>query len=227
MAVSETYSRRIENVLVGSRQVESIYLGTNLQKFGEYSPSFITSNSTSINVGYIGTFGHSYDLPPVFEAIRIPLNDQNVNVVLHLMDGGPLEERWREDVQDLRENVRFHGRLKYREMVSRLRSCDIAVNPIVPGSAGSIINEVCDYAAAGLPVVNTQDNQEYQQLLFGYNAKLNCIHDSKDVAKAIMSMVNEPSLRQSMGYASRRMAEENFDRSVTYEFLAGSVDGTI
>lgn len=58
-------------------------------------------------------------------------------------------------------------------MVGLLCSCDIAVNPIKKGSAGSIINKVGDYAAAGIPVVNTQENLEYKNILEEYNAGIN------------------------------------------------------
>ena len=43
-------------------------------------------------------------------------------------------------------------------MVGMLGVCDIAVNSISKGAAQSIINKHGDYAAAGLPVVNTQES---------------------------------------------------------------------
>jgi len=50
-------------------------------------------------------------------------------------------------------------------MVGLLCACQIAINPIKSKSAGSIINKVGDYAAAGLPVINSQENEEYRRLI--------------------------------------------------------------
>lgn len=53
----------------------------------------------------------------------------------------------------------------YPEMCGRLVACYIAVNPITHGAAQSIINKHGDYAASGLPVVNTQECEEYRNLV--------------------------------------------------------------
>jgi glycosyltransferase involved in cell wall biosynthesis len=103
---------------------------------------------------------------------------------LHLMGTGPFEDQWRRDTADLRDEVIFHGALDYPEMVSRLRGCDIAVNPIVAGAAQSITNKVGDYAAAGLPVVNSQECEEYRTLLDAYGAGVSCDAGARSIASA-------------------------------------------
>ena len=103
-------------------------------------------------------------------------------------------------------------------MVAQLCEADIAVNPIKAKSAGSIINKVGDYAAAGLATINTQECAEYRELLDEYEAGINCENGNIDeLASAIERLYNDAELRQRMGEASRKLAEEKFDRAKTYK----------
>ena len=77
------------------------------------------------------------------------------------MGDGPLKSKFELYAKSSGINVDFKGKLEYSQMAKYLNKSDICVNPIVKGSAGSIINKVGDYAAAGIPVVNTQDSLEY------------------------------------------------------------------
>lgn len=114
--------------------------------------------------------------------------------------------------------ARFWGRMPYPKMCAYLNASDIAVNPIAKGAAQSIINKHADYAAAGLAVINTQENKEYRGLIEKYHCGINCGVDSVgDVENAIKYLLNYPDERKTMGVNSRRMAEEKFDRSETYK----------
>lgn len=111
-------------------------------------------------------------------------------------------------------------------MAANLCKSDIAVNPIVKGAAQSIINKHADYAAAGLPVVNTQECQEYRNLLNSYECGINCEVDSvNQVAKALQELIENPQMRKQMGSNSRRMAEERFDRRNTYPQIVRVIEG--
>lgn len=225
VTVSDTYSQR---VLQARRDgVSTTFLGTNLTAFDrqaarDWSEDGSAGGEGAVQLAYIGTLGHSYTLPLVFDALRL-LRDRGVGIVLHVMGSGPLEQEWRDSVGDLAGRVIFHGRLAYPEMVARLRGSDIAINPIRSGSAGSIINKVCDYAAAGLPVVNTQESPEYQAMLERYHAGITTPSDPTAVADALERLAGDPQLRATMGAGSRRLGEECFDRAVTYERLADLV----
>ena len=116
------------------------------------------------------------------------------------------------------------GRLKYNEMCSLLTACDITVNPIMHMAAQSIINKHADYAASGLPVVSTQESEEYRRLIESYHMGFNCRNnDSKDLAEKLGVLVNDESLRKQMGANARRCAEEKFDRKTTYRLLADQI----
>ena len=120
----------------------------------------------------------------------------------------------------------FTGMLDYSEMVSKLIQCDIAVNPIAKGAAGSIINKVGDYAAAGLPVINTQECQEYRDLITNYSAGINCENGNpEDIAEKILFLFQNENNRREMGRNNRVLAEEKFDRGKTYPTLIAAILG--
>lgn len=220
VAVSETYKNRALEVNNKVSEGKVVFLGTELSKFDE---AFINNKgkekpSNEIWVTYIGTLGHSYDLTCVFDALEILKNKDVDNFKFIVMGDGPLKKKFEEYAEEKQINTAFTGRLPYHEMVGLLGMCDIAVNPITAGSAGSIINKVGDYAAAGLPVVNTQECLEYRHLLDEYESGLNCKNnDSEDLADKLLTLIEDNVLRIKIGKNSRRLAEEKFDRSKTYK----------
>ncbi len=218
IAVSQTYVDRAISVNKNVEKGASVYLGTDLSLFDYLAKEneFIEKPENEIWIAYIGTLGHSYDLPSVIDAMRI-LNDKGVfNIKLIAMGDGPLRTKFEEYAVDNNVHVAFTGRLDYGKMVGILTMCDIAVNPIRAGSAGSIINKVGDYAAAGLPVINTQQCQEYRDLLDKYEAGINC-DNAVDMAEIIVKFYKDKHYRMTMGQNSRKLAEDKFDREVTYK----------
>src|SRR5699024_4924598 len=102
-------------------------------------------------------------------------------------------------------------------MVGELMACDITVNPISKGAVASLINKHADYAASGLPVLNTQESEEYINLITEYNCGFNS--ESKNpisLANNLEKLVKDSTLRKEMGMNSRKLAERMFDRKETY-----------
>ena len=121
-------------------------------------------------------------------------------------------------------NALFTGRLPYNEMCALLKSCDITVNPIKSSSAATIINKHGDYAASGLPVINTQESVEYRKLIDEYQMGFNCHNDdAEDIARKLKLLADDKELRIRMGAGSRRCAEERFDRKTSYKKLVRAI----
>lgn len=220
VAVSHTYIDRAMKVNKKCKQGHSVFLGMELSKFDLYASERIILNKpvNEIWIAYIGTLGHSYDLISVIEALKI-LDDRGIsNIKFIVMGDGPLRNKFENHARGLNVNVEFIGKLDYKEMVSILTSCDIAVNPIIKNSAASIINKHADYAAAGLPIINTQESFEFRTLLEKNNAGLNCENNNpKDIADKLLRLCKDNILRKTMGRNSRKIAEEKFDRLKTYK----------
>lgn len=225
-AVSETYVKRALDVNKKVASGVSVYLGTRLAEFDKYAkqPISMEKYSNEIWLAYIGTLGHSYDLTSVFDAIKILTEQKIQNLKLIVMGDGPLRNQFEKDSASL--PVFFTGKLPYSEMVALLTKCDISVNPIKSGSAGSIINKVGDYAASGLPVINTQECPEYWDIVESKQIGINCENgNSLQMAETIKLLLDNQELRKEFGANNRKLAEERFDREKSYPLLVEAILG--
>lgn len=217
VAVSQTYLNRALQVNRKCKCAESIFLGTELNFFDEIAKIKIDKPKEEVWLAYIGTLGHSYDIEIVIDALSVLKVEGIDNIKFVVIGDGPLKSKFQNYAQKQKVWAEFTGRLNYKEMVCILSSCDIAINPIRAGSAGSIINKVGDYAAAGLPVINTQECREYRDLIEKYEAGINCENgDASDVAAKLMLLVKKTVFREKMGKNNRKLAEEKFNRRETY-----------
>ena len=218
IAVSETYCNRALKVNKKVKKGLSVFLGTDLNYFDECAKkNKVEFDDDLVRIAYIGTLGHSYNIPIVIDAIRY-LNDKGINNIrLIVMGDGPLKEKFESYAREKQIDAEFLGRLEYAKMVGTLCSCDIAINPISRGAAQSIINKVGDYAAAGIPVVNTQENNEYRNLVEEYKIGFNCENNnSNDLAEKINILCNDEKSRKEFGNNNRKLAEKKFNRNRTY-----------
>lgn len=219
-AVSKTYVDRALAVNKKCKSGHIVYLGTELKTFdkGASEDSVIKKNENEIWLGYCGSLTASYDIPCVINAIR-RLMDKGVNYPkLVIMGDGTRKAEFENLVKEKDVDSIFTGKLPYDQMCAVLKMCDIVVNPIMKNSAASIINKHGDYAAAGIPVLNTQDSQEYRELVDSYKMGLNCKNGNvEDVAEKLDILINNKVLRDTMGKNARKCAEEKFDRKTSYK----------
>ena len=222
-AVSDTYARRALEANRKCKEGHTVFLGTDLAAFDQAVAAARPQNGQAlpedcVKIAYCGTLGHSYNLNIVFDALAALERDGVRNYRFLVLGSGPLQESFQQRAQRDHLQVEFYGKLPYRQMCGILSGCDIAVNPLAKGSACSIINKHADYAAAGLPVVSTQECLEYRDLLESYQCGIHCEADSApQVAAAIRRLMEDPALRTAMGKNARTMAEERFDRGRTYQ----------
>lgn len=226
VAVSETYKQRGLKSCKNDKEGLCVYLGTDLCEFDKYADSIpMEKPESELWVAYVGTLGHSYNIEIVIDALNLLPDTLASNVVFKVLGDGPLMERFRVYAKDCKVPVDFLGRLDYPHMAACLKHADIAVNPIVKGAAQSIINKHADYAAAGLPVVSTQECPEYRKLLDRYSCGINCQPDSpQQVADGLEALICDREKRVQMGQCSRRMAQERFDRKYTYEQITARIE---
>lgn len=217
VAVSQTYVDCALKVNKKCNRGYSIFLGTELKIFDENAKkiSFLNKNKDEIWLAYCGTLGSSYDLTNVMKAIY---QAKISNLYFIIMGNGPLMETFQLLAKKLEINVVFTGRLAYDDMCSILCKCDMTVNPIMPGAAQSIINKHADYLASGLPIINTQENEEIRELIEKYQCGINCKNANEDdIKNAIIKLCNDDELRNEMGKNARKLAVDKFDRAKTYK----------
>ena len=224
IGVSKTYANRALKVNSKTKKAHVVYLGTELANFDKLAEEnkFENKPDNEIWLAYVGTLGHSYDLICVMDALKILMDKGIKNIKFMVMGDGPLKEKFEKYAREKNIYCHFTGRMNYGEMAGFLGSCDIAVNPINKGAEQSTINKNSDYAAAGLPVLNTQESKEYRDLVDEYKMGLNCNNsDSQDLADKLLKLYENENMRKEMGRNSRRLAEERFDRAFTYSEIFG------
>lgn len=218
-AVSDTYCRRALKVNKKVKDTTTVFLGTELATFDRYAAEhpIIEKRNDEIWLAYCGTLGSSYDLTCVIDALDI-IKDERIRFIV--MGDGPMKDKFEDYAKEKKINSVFVGRLPYDSMISLLSACDLNINPITHMAAQSIINKHADYAASGNPVVSTQENEEYRELIDNYNMGFNCRNnDSVDLAEKIRILSHDCSLREKLGNNARICAEEKFDRTRTYKRL--------
>lgn len=225
VGVSESYCKRADKVNRKSKECIPVFLGTKLELFDRYSEmNKIIRDDDDFVIGYCGTLGHSYDIKCVIDAIDLLRKKGHNNISLWVMGDGPLKGEFERYAAEHGSNVTFYGRVPYEEMCGLLCACDVCVNPIVGTSVASIINKHADYAASGIPVINTQNSEEYRKLLDEYHCGINCApSDSEGVADALLKLMTNPSERALMGKNARVLAKEKFDRDITYSQIYDAV----
>ena len=220
VAVSDTYLKHALQYNRNIKKQEVVFLGTDIELFDKLNITnkYQKKAEDEIWLVYIGTLGHSYDLTTAIHSLKL-LKDRGINHIrMIVMGDGPLKEQFESLAIKNNVQVDFMGRLPYDKMIGVLGACDIAINPISKGAAQSIINKHGDYAAAGLPIINTQESKEYRELIEFYDMGINCNNnDPIDVSNKIYQLIQNPELLKKYKENSRKFAIEKFDRRKTYQ----------
>lgn len=226
IAVSQAYVDRALAVAKRDVRGHAVYLGTDLQEFDEFAKKEYMGLPSKKKgekwIAYCGTLGKSYDLISVIDALDMLKREAPKLVV---MGDGPRRKEFEDYARKKQVSCIFTGKLVYAEMCSLLKQCDMTVYPIVGDSVASIINKHADYAASGLPVINTQQSSEYCQLVINFNMGVNCINgDSNDIALKIRQILSDEALANAMGKNARKCAEEKFNRMYTYREIVKVIE---
>lgn len=216
IAVSQTFLDRAESVNMRANDSAAVYIGTDLGTFDNNvcKHKVERKGDGEFWIAYCGSLSDSYDIPCVIDAVKL-INNPKVKLII--MGTGYLKDNFQKLAVESGINAEFTGYLNYPEMCGLLSSCDITVNPINGKSVASIINKHADYAASGLPVINTQESPEYRNLVEDYNMGFNCKNgNTEEIAEKIKTLIEDKSLRDEMGRNARRCAVERFDRMTSY-----------
>lgn len=183
-----------------------------------------SQDSLPVKLVYLGSLGDSYDLKMVIDAFFEAKKKLEHDVQLIIIGDGEKRADLEAHALAKGSGVSFTGLLPHSEVQKILPAMDVAVNPIVPWSVASIINKHADYAMAGLPVINTQKNQEYQNLLDDYTCGVNIDHNADAMKAAMIDLVRDTELRKTYSQNSMQLAKEKFDRDNTYSALVRRIE---
>ena len=205
-----------------------MFLGTDMHMFDGLAKQVKNKHDGKVHIVYVGTIGASYDLKLLIDSVAALPGEVRGLIVCEFLGSGPDLEELQRYSDKKKISAVYYGRIPYEDMVKKLVQCDIAVNLIKYGTMQSIINKVGDYAMAGLPVINTQNNDEYRELIDTYNCGINCTNGSaEEVSAAILKLTIDKDYRIELGKNNRILGEELFDRAKTYPAIVETINSMI
>ena len=174
---------------------------------------------------YSGSLGTGQDLQTLVAAAR-SLSAAGTRAVIHIAGTGPLEAMLRAAAATLRGScvLQVHGLLSRADYVSLVAGCDIGLVLVKPESLVAVPYKACDYAAAGLALVNPLPG-ELQALIDAHEAGVPyTAGDGQSLARAITALAADRRRLLAMRHAARRLAAAAFDRDRTYPRFADWIE---
>ncbi len=220
VGTSEEYTQR--PFLNQKKQVPSctVYVGCELDEFDDGTASFekeIEKNRNEFWVTYAGSLATSYDIRTLICAAKELETFANIKV--KILGTGASKDAFVHLAEELHcKNVEFLGYIPYKKMAAYLSKSNVLINSFVKGAPQSIVNKIGDYLAAGKPMINTLENDEFKRMVdtrqFGINIEP---ENTKELSGAILGYYQNPNKACEHGENARTAAEELFDRKKTYK----------
>jgi len=231
VAVSKTYLEIAKKKNTKSSIDESVFIGTDLDKFDESiqnSSHVLNKPEDEFWITYIGSLGHSYDIYTFIEGTNIA-KKKGMNIRPIILGSGPLENDIKKYAEKINSNALFLGWVDYSMMGCYLKKSDVVVNAIKRKAAQSITNKIGDYLSSGKPMLNGSLNKEFLNMIHEYEFGINYEPENKEslfLAIEKMYKMSEQQ-REQMGINARKLAEEQFDRKNTYPKIIGMIENLI
>jgi glycosyltransferase involved in cell wall biosynthesis len=175
---------------------------------------------------YAGTLEMGQDLETLVAAAR-RLASSPKPITLHVAGTGRLEPMLRAAAPTIGGacELRVHGLLAKPEYERLLGQCDVGLVLVKPESCVAVPYKACDYAAAGLALVNSLPG-ELQTLIDEHGAGLAyTAGDAESLAGSITKLAQDRRGVAMMRTGSRRLAAAAFDREHTYPRFAAWIEG--
>ncbi|MBP2427894.1 glycosyltransferase family 4 protein [Bradyrhizobium elkanii] len=162
------------------------------------------------SVGYVGVIGQSEGIDLLLQSIGHIVHDLGrTEIQFNIAGTGP---EWNAVVKlceemQLSDYVNFTGAIADDALFTMLSTADVCVNPdrVTPMNDISTMNKIMEYMALGRPIVQFDVREGRRSALDAslYAAK----NDPRDFASKIITLIDDPSLRQSMGAFGRNRVE--------------------
>jgi len=201
----------------GSKKPDDVHIvrsGPDLDFFNPVEPEKSYKRGKDCLIGYLGVMGEFDGVDNLIEAANILVNERNrADIQFCLIGSGPCLEELKELTKkyNLQENVEFTGRIPDKELIDRLSSCDVCVNPdpMNPLNDKSTMNKILEYMALKKPIVQFD-------LLEGRRSAENASlyakpGDVSDLADKIIELLKDPSKREKMGKIGRYRMEKKLE----------------
>ncbi len=217
IAIATNESYREVALTRGHKKPEDVFVvrsGPDLSRFQPAPPNPAYRQGRKYLVAYVGVMGEPEGIDYLLKSVRYILQEKKrQDIQFMLIGSGPMFETLQALSEELgvSEFVEFTGRIPDQELLERLSSCDICVNPDkkMPYNDRSTMNKIMEYMAMGKPIVQF-DLLEGRRSAEGASvyAKGN---DEVDFAEKILELLENPERRQQMGAEGQRRMEESLE----------------
>ena len=214
-AIATNESHRKVAMTRGGKQQHRVFVvrsAPDLSRFYQLPSNAQYRNDRTYLVGYMGVMGEPEGIDYLLRAIRYITHDQGRDDIHFMLIGdGPAFNQLKSLAKelDIVEFVEFTGFMRGKELLERLSSCDVCVEPS-PTSAyneNCTMNKILEYMALGRPIVQFDLREGRRSAMdASLYAKPN---DEIEFAEKILELLADPQNREAMGTeGQRRMKEE-------------------
>lgn len=145
----------------GGKKPEQVFVvrsGPDLSRFVPQEGRADYRGDAAWLVGYVGVMGEQEGIDVLLQAVRELVHVRGRrDIRFMLIGGGPAVPDMKRLAADLgvADCVEFAGRVPDEELIARLSSCDVCVNPDpkTPFNDRSTMNKILEYMALGKPIV--------------------------------------------------------------------------
>ncbi len=164
-------------------------------------------------VGFVGSFFLHQGIDTLINAAPIILSEIE-NTRFLLVGDGPMMDIWKNKVKKkgLQDAFIFTGQVPYKKVPEYIGVMDICVAPHQKDSNQASPVKIFDYMACGRPVVASDIEVAREIIGESECALLVSPEQANDLAKGIISLIEDGERRKEMGEKGRKHAIHNFDR---------------
>ncbi len=176
----------------------------------DFTPRNHSANDT-ITIGYHKGFKPVYAPDALISAARIVV-DQHPDTCFQLAGEGRLLDDCRQQVADLNLNasVRFTGQLPHDDIPSFLAECDIIA---IPSRKEGFCVAAIEASASAIPVVASRVGGLLETVQHNHTGLHVDPDDPRALADALITLINDPVRRRTLGQSGRHFVREHFEWS--------------
>jgi len=173
---------------------------------------------------YSGSLEAGQDIE-ILPSVARQLSARGVAATIHVAGSGKYEATLRRAAAAEGScRLVVHGLLGRRDYVALLGRCQAGLVCVKPESMVALPNKACDYAAAGLALVNSLPG-ELQAMIDRSGAGVAyTAGDAVSLTAVIAGLAADRKRLAAMRQAARRLAEREFDREKTYAAFADWIE---
>ncbi|MDZ8110123.1 MAG: glycosyltransferase family 4 protein [Nostoc sp. DedQUE12a] len=214
IVISTNESHREVAITRGQKKPEKVFVvrsAPDLSRFRRMPPNPNYRTGRDYLVGYMGVMGEPEGIDYLLRMVNYIVKKKNrQDIHFMLIGSGPAAEKLKALSKQLEvtDFVEFTGFKQGEELLERLSSCDVCVEPS-PTSAyneNCTMNKILEYMAMGKAIVqfDLREGRRSAQEASLY-AKPN---DEVEFAEKILELLDSPERREKIGAEGRRRMEE-------------------